>query len=375
MRVKITLPLFETDQIMIKRMVIILAKLMQAKSEVEVRRLGVANLRDAYINLANDYNRLVDRDVLLCPSCGDWLKAETSFYFDKKYATNRYPICKRCLLQMVEQRKNDKDEPNETKESVQKVLQMMDRVYDDTFYNECVKGALDEAKERNRNSPFATYITAIQSLPNWKGKTWADSDFGDSDYSINEEEVKVNQKTLKNAKKRFGSGYSTDEYMLLENEYQDWVQRYECNTKAQEEVFENLSVIKLLKKKALLKGESTRDLDKQQQDWLDTGKLKPKQNSTDTMSDAQTFGTLLQKWEETRPLPEVDEELKDVDKIGLYFDVFFRGHASKMLGLKNTFSHIYESFMKRFTVGKPEYDEDEDSEIVFEKVFGASIDE
>ena len=349
-----------------------MADLVQVKQPKEMTKLGISGLREAYKKLSDDYNRIVDRDVLLCPSCGSWLKAETSFYLDRNYATDRFPICKRCIMKMVEQRNNDKDEPNETKESVQRVLQMMNRVYDNNFYEECVKGAMDGVKEKNRSSPFATYITAISSLPNWKGLTWNDSDFGDSLDSIDQQEVKLNQKTLKNAKKRFGSGYTNEEYMLLENEYSDWVTRYECNTKAQEEVFENLSLIKLLKQRALLKGLPTKDLDKQQQDWLDTGKLKPKQNSLDAMSDAQVMGTLIQKWEETRPLPEIDPELQDVDKIGLYIDVFFRGHTSKMLGLKNAFSHIYEKFMSKYTVNNPQYDADEDSEYIFEKVFGST---
>ena len=349
-----------------------MADLKQAKTPKDISRLGVTNLREEYNKLAIDYNRIVDRDVLLCPSCGNWIKAETGYYADKRYVTNRFPVCKRCIMKMVEQRNSDKDEPNETKESVQKVLQFMDRVYDDEFYEECIKGAADGVKEKNRSSPFATYITATGSLPQWKGKTWKDSDFGESLDSVDQQEVKLNQKTLKNAKKRFGSGYTNEEYMLLDNEYSDWVTRYECNTKAQEEVFENLSLIKLLKQRALLKGLPTKDLDKQQQDWLDTGKLKPKQNSLDAMSDAQVMGTLIQKWEETRPLPEIDPELQDVDKIGLYIDAFFRGHTSKMRGLKNAFSHIYERVIGKYTVTSPQYDADEDSEYIFEKVFGST---
>ena len=351
-----------------------MANLKPAKTEEEVKKMGVANVRIEYNKLATNYNRIVDRDVLMCPMCGDFIKADTGFYMDRKYATDRFPICKQCLLAMVEQRKNknDKSEPNETKESVQRVLQLMDRIYDDAFYNECVKGATDEVNEKMRHSAFATYITSIASLPNWKGKTWKDSDFGDSAVSIDEEETRIIQKTVKAGKKRFGNNYSDEDLMFLENEYQDWITRYECNTKAQEEVFENLSLLKLLKKKAIMSGASTKDLDKQQQDWLDAGKLKPKQNSTDTLSDAQTFGTLLQKWEETRPLPDIDPELEDVDKVGLYIDTFFRGHTAKMLGIKNTFTHLYEKIMKKYTVNKPQYDDEEDSEMIFEKIFGSN---
>lgn len=352
-----------------------MANLKPAMTPDEVKKAGVSSIREAYNKLASDYTRILDRDLLLCPSCGDFIKADTGFYADKNYVTGRFHICKRCLIKMVEQRNTDKDEPNETKESVQKVLQMMDRVYDDAFYNECVKGAYDEAKEKNRNSPFATYITATSSLPQWKGKTWKDSDFGDSLVSVSEEESKIAQKTLKNAKKRFGGGYTNEDYSFLENEYQDWVTRYECNSKAQEEIFKNLSMNRLERKQAVRDNKPTKEIDKTFQELLATNNIQPRQTGMDSLADAQTFGTLIQKFEETRPLPEIDPELQDVDKIGLYIDAFFRGHTSKMLGIKNAFSHIYEKVMKQFTVTKPQYDEDEDSEVIFEKVFGSSIDE
>lgn len=350
-----------------------MANLKPALTPEEVKKAGVSNIRTAYNDLAVNYTRILDRDLLLCPSCGNFISAETGFYFDKNYATNRYPICKRCLIKIVEQRKTDKDEPNETKESVQKVLQMMDRIYDDNFYNECVKGALDNVKEKNRNSPFATYITAIQSLPNWKGKTWKDSDFGET--AIDQTEINENSRILKNARKRFGTDYRPEELVWLENEYQDWITRYECNTKAQEEIYKNLSTNRLERKQAVKEGKPTKEIDKTFQELLATQNIQPRQTGMDTLAEAQTFGTLLQKYEDTRPLPEIDPELQDVDKIGLYFDVFFRGHTLKMLGLKNTFTNIYEKIMKKYTVTKPEYNEEEDSEAIFEKVFGSISDE
>ena len=88
-----------------------------------------------------------------------------------------------------------------------------------------------------------------------------------------------------------------------------------------------------------------------------------------------TFGQLIDKWEQEKPIPEPEEEFKDVDKIGLYIDVFFKGHLSKMMGLKNAFSALYERYIAKYTVKKPEYDEDVDSEVLFDKIFGKSIDE
>ena len=68
------------------------------------------------------------------------------------------------------------------------------------------------------------------------------------------------------------------------------------------------------------------------------------------------------------------EELADVDKIGQYIDVFFRGHMAKTLGVKNPFTRLYENFMKKYTVNKPEYNEDDDSEELFEQIFGSDGD-
>ena len=349
-----------------------MATLKQSKTANEIKKLAVNRVREEYNLLATDYNRIINNDVLLCPVCGRWQATDTSFYMDKRYIADRFPICKRCLVAMVEQREKDTDPPNETKQSVQRVLQLMDRVYDDEFYESCVKGALDDVKEKTRNSPFATYITAILSLPNWKGMTWKDSKFGVMGDSS--DDVRLIQKTIKSGRKRFGSGYSDEEYMFLENEYQDWVGRYECNTKAQEEVFENLAICKLLKRKALVSGKPTKDIDAQITSWMSAGNVQPKQNSMDALSDAQTFGTLIQKFEEERPCPEIDPELQDVDQIARYIDTYYKGHMCKMLELDNNFSHLYEEEMRKYTVDKPQFDDEEDSESIFAKIFGAQLD-
>ena len=46
-----------------------------------------------------------------------------------------------------------------------------------------------------------------------------------------------------------------------------------------------------------------------------------------------------------------------------------------MLGLKNRFSNIYEKVMAKYTVKPPSYDEESDSEILFDKIFGSKEDE
>ena len=127
--------------------------------------------------------------------------------------------------------------------------------------------------------------------------------------------------------------------------------------------------------KAQKEGKDTKELDKTLQELLGSLNLKPSQNNSNVLTESKTFGQLIEKWENEKPIPEPDEEFKDVDRIGLYIDVFFKGHLSKMMGLRNGFSALYENFMSKYTVKKPEYDEDTDSEILFEQIFGSKVDE
>ena len=343
-----------------------MAHLKQAKTEAEIKKLTVSNVKNEYNKLASDYNKILEGQYVYCHRCNEHLSRE-SFYTDKIYASGLYPICKICLLAMVEQRETSTDKPNETKDSVKRVLMMMDLPYIDDLYESCVKSVNDEVNEKNRKSPFLQMITILKSLPQYRGKTWKDSDA-----EIESDDVVTNRKVKQSTIKKFGSGLSNEDYLFLQDQYDDWVTRYECKTKAQEELFERLCFKKLEIFKATRDGKPTKDLDESYQKLMSTANITPKQNSLDALSEAQTMGTLIQKWEEERPLPDIDPELEDVDKIGLYIDVFFKGHMSKMLNLKNPLVSIYENFIRKLTVSKPEYDEEEASEELFNKIFGSS---
>lgn len=349
-----------------------MAFLKQAKTEEEIKKLTLSSVKKAYNELASDYNKIIENDYIHCPKCNEFM-SKTAFYSSNEYATGYFPVCKKCLLAMAEQRIKKSDKPNETKESVQRVLQFMNLPYIDSLYESICKNVADSVNEKNKKSSFAAYIVPLKSLPQYKNKTWKDSEFGITYTQFNETEEDI--EIIKKSRKRFGEGFLNEDYMFLENEYQDWITRYECNTKAQETIFERLSFKKWEIKNATKNGQSTKDLDKTFQELLATANIQPRQNNMDTMADAQTLGTLIQKWENERPLPEIDSDLEDVDKIGQYIDVFFKGHILKMFGLKNNSSHVYENIISKFTVKKPEYSEDDTSNIIYNTVFGATKDD
>ena len=310
------------------------------------------------------------------------------FYCGKEYVDTNYyksgsvfysnigkiPYCKQCIEKFYQQfyeKYTNEGCLNPEKKAVKRLCMIFDIYYKDDAFN----SAIDSVKKREINiSPMGAYMKMIQ-LSQYKGKTYENtitqeeqegiaSSFVDMSESRN-----VDEKTIK----FFGAGFTYEDYEFLKEQYDDWVARHECKTKAQEEVFKRICFKQLEILKATRRGEDTKNLDATFQNYLDTAKLQPKQNSGDTTADNQTFGTLIDKWENERPLPEIDEELKDVDKIALYINIFFKGHLAKMMGLKNGLSNLYNKFMKKYTVEKPEYNNDENSDALFDAVFGGGL--
>lgn len=314
------------------------------------------------------------------------------FYCEKEYVETNYykshsnfysnigkvPFCKQCIGKFYEyycEKYTNEGCLTPERNAVKRLCMAFDIYFNDKAFND----AINDAKRRKKNiSPLGAYINMIQ-LSQYKGKSYEDTiyeeeqrDFAENVVGKVSENTTIDQKTIK----FFGAGFTNEDYEFLQEQYSDWTARHECNTKTQEEIFKRICFKQLEILRATRRGEDTKNLDATFQNYLDTAKLQPKQNAGDAMADNQTFGTLIDKWENTRPIPEVDEDLRDVDKIGLYLEIFFKGHLAKMMGMKNGLSNLYSKFMKKYTVEKPEYNDDEDGEALFDAIFGnASMDD
>ena len=303
---------------------------------------------------------------------------ETNYYNSNSIFFSNFgkiPYCKHCIEKIFQQcceRYREENCLNPEKKAVKRLCAAFDIFYTDIAYNSAIK----QMQEKNLNiSVFGAYMRQI-NLSQYKGKDFNTTLLNEEQDTFVAEipdDASIKMDVEDNVINFFGTGFSEDDYKFLKKEYDDWVARHECKTKAQEEVFKRLCFKQLEILKATRKGEDTKDLDATFQKLLDTAKLQPKQNSGDTTADSQTFGTLIDKWENTRPLPEIDEELKDVDKIALYINIFFKGHLAKMMGLKNGLSNLYTKYMKKYTIEKPEYSDDENSEALFDAIFGGDL--
>lgn len=316
------------------------------------------------------------KDKYVCLYCGNEY-VDTNFYNTNSEfysGVGKLPYCKQCIEKFYQyyfDKYTNEGCLYPEKKAVKRLCMAFDIYYREDLFN----SSLNKVKESEINiSPMGQYMKVIQLYQyNRNKETYENTITKEEEKELiasmpveESDDFRADEKTIE----FFGSGFTDSDYKFLKREYEDWTARHECKTKTQEEIFKDICFNRLQNLKALQRGEETKDITAAFQKMLDSGKLQPKQNSGDTMADNQTFGTLIDKWENTRPLPEIDEELKDVDKIALYINIFFKGHLAKMMGLKNGLSNLYTKFMKQYTVEKPEYSDEENSEVLFDAIFG-----
>lgn len=335
------------------------------------------NLNVKFDKIGNDEIEHEKGREYYCTCCGEHWSTQNN-HFSKSMsplykANNGYVhICNQCRDKYYN---NLVDLFNGNEE---KALDRMCQIFDWLFHENPVGMSKKPSANRTRVSNFVNKLNLGQSIK--YGNSYIDTI--KNRYKDQKEDIinyidDINGKTLKTKDstiKFFGTGLGNDEdYQYLQNEYDDWTSRCECKSKTQELIFKNICFKELDILKARRKNEDTKDLDKTLQDYLDKAKLTPKQINSNVVDDSISFGQLIQKWEDEKPIPEPEDEFKDVDGIAQYIDVFFKGHLAKMMGLKNGLSNLYEKYMKKYTVEKPEYEGDEGNEALYDAIFGTDL--
>lgn len=321
-------------------------------------------------------------ETLHCLKCNDEFDSKEFYDSDSELheSIGKIPYCRTCLDKFYQnylKKYEELEYLNPERKAIERICMALDIYYNDKIFDSAVK----LSEQKREATLFALYLKQVK-LYQYRNKNYDTTinnkykEIKNSEASMSvctKQDIKQNE-DIKTAIGLFGGGFSDDDYLFLYEQYVDWTTRHECETKAQEEVFKRICFKQLEILKATRKGEDTKDLDTTFQKLLETAKLQPKQNRGETTANNQTFGTLIDKWENTRPIPEIDEDLRDVDKIGKYINIFFKGHLAKMMGIKNAFCKAYDDFMEKFSVKKPEYEsEDYDSEALFDAIFGGDL--
>lgn len=307
-----------------------------------------------------------------CSCCGiekpvdDFYKAIDSNFYKHGVIT----ICRECcdtLFEFYTLKYKELEYENPQQKAVERLCLATDIMYSETMYESARKNF---AKKRTTDK--TGFWSSYYIMTNFK--QWCNN----YDYTINKRDshnpnlpnadVILYNEIPKEIYDRWGEGLYEDDYRFLQREYDDWTSRHTCETKSQEENFKRICFIQLQIHKNAVNGVIDTQLEKSLQDAMNTGGLQPKQSAGKNSLDNESFGSLIAKFETERPIPNPEPEFRDVDKIGTYIDVFFKGHLAKAFNLKNGLSKIYDKFMEPFTARR--VNEDYTEEEIFYNIFG-----
>src|SRR5699024_1919847 len=212
-----------------------------------------------------------------------------------------------------------------------------------------------------KNNP-RDYIRQVNSLPQYRGLTYEDSNLFDEIKTINSVSLikpkELTEEELKQSEDFWGSGKSEEDYIWLTSEYQDYLNRYEVDSKTLEDLICEICLTRLDIRDRRNSGQEVDKQIKTLNDLLASANLKPSQSTGNQASEfVESYGMLIKKWENTRPIQD-SSEWEDKDSMKTYIKTWFTGHLMRMFGVENKDEEEYREELNKYTV-KPIDEEDD----------------
>lgn len=348
-----------------------MAKLIQPLSEQELKQATLVSLRKDYGKLSNLYKKIINGELTLCPKCGQWKSTKINFYqSDTSPDGVEHYGCRECILNDCTDYDKSSDTRIDNKDKTIETFKRLDWYFDEKVYNDQLKILADGVGEKVRGTAAQQWIVMRASLNDYRSKKFADSVFLDEDEQTLQ--LTSKRKPRKEIIKLFGSGFTTEDYLYLQDQYDDWCARTQVDSKSQQTYIVRICFKLLDIYKAQKAGKDTEKLDKSLNDLLAAANLQPRQNVGNASTDSLTFGQLIERWEQEDPIL-IPEEYVDVDNLSKYIDIWFKGGLSRALNLDNGYSKEYDEYIDQYTVKPPEYmgDDGESDENIYTKIFGA----
>lgn len=293
----------------------------------------------------------------ICSKCESAKHPTEEYYMasdDLIFKDRRLPICKTCLIDIVDMN---------NVESVIEVLRKLDKPFIKEVYIACLD-------EKYNNNPFGEYMRRV-GMPQHRELNYSNSVFGDkpkNDKEVTKPDISdiaalnksrpsnLTEDELDELVNFFGEGYEEKDYIYLASEYDDYLNRYEVDSKTLENLIKEICLTQLDIRKKRAMGDKVDQQQKTLQDLLGSSNLKPVQETGNQAVEQETFGTLIKRWEQERPVPEPLESWYQENDVGKYLRVWFTGHLMRMFGVENDNEDEYRKEVNNYTIEKEEDD-------------------
>ncbi|MBQ4523339.1 MAG: hypothetical protein IJA10_10370 [Lachnospiraceae bacterium] len=155
----------------------------------DVSKMNVTQCRSAYKKLAKEYDKI--KDGFYCHDCGTF-KPQDKFYKSIHTKSGVIPTCKECLYRIGTGYDEKNKETHETRETVIEAMKKANLPFIEDLYNSSCDAITNETSGKKRGTGYSQMIVCLQSLPQFFGLTYENSDFGDLD--VNNTTTEISEK-------------------------------------------------------------------------------------------------------------------------------------------------------------------------------------
>ena len=335
----------------------------------------------------------MNTDKVICPTCGTGYSKRKGFFpvsYGELYKGLGYiPYCRSCIDKIYSQYLA---QCKDSKMAVRQTCRKLDLYWNENIFDSVVK-------KSSVRSLMTQYIVRINSV-SCAGKSYDDTlldegilwSFDATQVAAEPQDIEPEEADEANTADDpdipkeviafWGAGYSKEMYEQLEQRRKYYSSKFPDafsdaggNDIGSDVLMRQLCNLEVSISKDAAAGRSIDKSVNSLNTLIGSLNLKPAQKKSDELdaSIANTpLGVWLFRYENKRPLPEIDKSLQDVNRIKKYVFTWL-GHICKMCGVKNGYTRMYEEEINRLRVEKPEY-EDEDDESVLMDAYSGSQD-
>lgn len=327
----------------------------------------------------------ITSDRIVCTRCGTaYTRYKNNFYVsygEMHKGTGYLPICKSCVDTLFQ---TYLGQCGKSEYAMRQICRKLDLYWD--------KGSFDYAfKKGTSRTLISLYMTRINTLSN-AGKSYDDTLMEeDSLWSFKETslvqqepeetdedvvDAVAEKKVTRKMVKFWGSAYSPEMILQLEERYKYWMGRLPSEFEIDigtEILLKQISALDIdINNCRVSDGKNVDKLINTQSKLLQDLNLKPvqrKKDDGDSLNDIP-FGVGIAWCEQKKPIAEPLEEFKDVDGIRKYIMTWVYGHLVKMMGKKNLHSRLYDQEIAKWRVERPEFSDEEDEDFIADALSG-----
>jgi len=253
-------------------------------------------------------------------------KKETEFYVSNSHAYNKVPVCKQCLAEMYDLLLQETKDPHNA------VLRMCNLF--DIYYHAGLITSIE--KEKGVTFLFKTYMSKVNSMNPYKGKTFEDS--GLRTISNDVEEM-VESLTEEEDVLFWGRGFSKTDYESLNFFLDRWCKTHKHSTEGELACLREICILQLQIEKNRQAKKVDTTLAKEMRDWMKAAAIDPaKAKVADGAASMDTYGLWIEDIEKTTPAEYFkDKKLyADFDSLKKYsYDFIYRPLKNLLTGSRD----------------------------------------